>query len=131
MRGQQLQPDVRVDVLGPAPASSQPGLGLTAALGLYARVGANVGYAPNADARWIGDHWRGDVLARVILDPFREQRWGFSIGGGLSVRRHTYLAAVLDLEGPKIGGMLPAVQVGVSGGVRGAIILRRAVKDRR
>jgi hypothetical protein len=127
---QRIQPEARVDVLGPR-ASFQPGAGITAALGTYARIGANVGYAVESDRRFAEDHWRGDVIARVTLDPFRQQRWGFSAGAGLSVQRRTYLAVVVDLEGPAVAGMLPALQVGLSGGVRGGVVLRRAVTGRR
>jgi hypothetical protein len=125
------QPEVRVDVLGPRPYSVQPGAGVIIPLGYYVRASGGVGYAPRAAANLISDHWRADLLARVTLDPFRQERWGLSIGGGLSVRRHTYLAAIVDLEGPELRGLLPAVQVGVSGGVRAGVVLRRAVKGRR
>lgn len=127
----QVQPELRLDVIGPAQFSVQPGLGAVLAIGNYARVGAAVGYAVRPDTSLVADRLRADLLARVTLDPFREQRWGFSIGGGLSFRRRTYLAAILELEGPEIGGFLPAFQVGVSGGVRGAVILRGARKGRR
>jgi hypothetical protein len=117
--------------LGPEPYSLQPGLGAVAPLGYYVRVSADVGYALESNASFIDDRWRGDLLARVTLDPFRQQRWGFSLGGGLTFRRRTYLAALMELEGPEISGVLPAVQVGVSGGVRGALVLRRAISNRR
>jgi hypothetical protein len=128
---QRVQPELRLDVLGPTPASSQPGLGAAIALGNYVRAGAAVGYALEPRADLGADRWRADLLARVTLDPFRQQRWGFSLGGGLSFRRRTYLAAILDLEGPETQGILPAVQFGVSGGVRAGIVLRRALKGRR
>lgn len=126
-----VQPEARLDVVGPRVYSWQPGIGASASLGYYARLGVVVGYATQPDARFIDDRWRTDVIARVLLDPFREQRWALSLGGGLSVRRQTYLAAVLDLEGPEIGGVLPALEVGASGGLRGSIIVRRAVANRR
>jgi len=126
-----MQPEARVDVLGPGRYAWQPGVGLTAGLGYYARLTAIAGYAPSPDARMLDDHWRGDAIVRVVLDPFREERWGLSFGGGLSVRRQTYLAAVVDLEGPSTVGWLPAVEIGVSGGLRAGVVLRRAVKQRR
>jgi hypothetical protein len=125
------QPELRVDVLGPKPYSLQAGVAAIVPLGYYVRLSAGTGYAPRANASLIDDHWRADLVARVTLDPFREQRWALSIGGGLSVRRHTYLAAIADLEGPEIRGMLPALQVGLSGGPRVGLVLRRAVKGRR
>jgi hypothetical protein len=125
------QTEVRVDVLGPPPAAVQPALAYTMFAGYYARISAVAGYSVKERSDLIADRWRGDVIARFLLDPFRQQRWALSIGGGLSFRRHMYLAAVLDLEGPETRGFLPAIQVGLSGGVRGAIILRRAVPQRR
>lgn len=128
---QRIQPEMRVDVLGPSPYSVQPGVGAIVAMGYYARLSADVGYGVRQDATLIDDRWRADLLARVTLDPFRQQRWALSIGGGLTFRRRTYLAAIADLEGPEMGALVPALQVGVSGGFRGSVILRRAVKGRR
>jgi hypothetical protein len=99
--------------------------------GYYARISTIAGYSLSERSDLIADRWRGDIIARFLLDPFRQQRWALSIGGGLSFRRHTYLAAVLDLEGPERGGFVPAIQVGLSGGARGAVVLRRAVPQRR
>jgi hypothetical protein len=127
----QVQPELRVDVLEPRPHSVQPGVGAVVALGTYVRLGAVVGYALRGDSNLIGDRSRIDVLARVTLDPFRQQRRAFSIGGGVSIRRRTYLAVVMDLEGSEILGFIPALQLGVSGGARVGLILRRAIKGRR
>jgi hypothetical protein len=131
VEAQRLQPEARLDAIGPTPYSLQPGAGVILALGHYARVSAAVGYAVRPSPSLIDDRWRSDVLVRVTLDPFRQQRWGISLGGGLSFRKRTYLAAIVDLEGPEAGGLLPALQVGVSGGFRAAVALRRAVKGRR
>jgi hypothetical protein len=129
--GQRVQPEVRVDVQGSSRYTVAPGVGANLALGYYARVSAIVGYAPAEDTRFADDHWRGDLLARFVLDPFRQQRWGLSVGGGLSIRRQTYLAAILELEGREAKGFIPALQVGMSGGFRAGLILRRAIRGRR
>ena len=42
-----------------------------------------------------------------------------------------HLAALLDLEGPAWGRVIPAIQAGVSGGMRAGIVLRRAIPGRR
>lgn len=131
VHAQRVQPEARVDVIGPEPYSVQPGVGGVVALGYYARVSADVGYAVRGDSKLMDDRWRADLLGRFTFDPFRQQRWGFSIGGGLSFRRQTYLAALLDLEGPEWAGLLPALQVGVSGGWRAGFVVRRAIKGRR
>ena len=131
------QPEVRLDVLGPKTPSVEPGLGVNFALGYYVRLGLDAGFNVRRVDQFTsttgttGNAWRADLLTRFTFDPFRQQRWGLSVGGGLSVRRHTYLAAIVDLEGPELHGFLPAFQVGVSGGPRAALILRRAIKGRR
>jgi hypothetical protein len=132
LHAQKLQPEVRLDVLGPRPYSVEPGVGVVLPLGYYVRVGGAVGYALPLEPTLSGRRWRADVIARGTLDPFRQQRWALSLGGGLSHRRSTtYIAAIMDLEGPEMRGLVPAVQVGVSGGVRAGVILRRAVPGRR
>jgi hypothetical protein len=132
LEAQALQPEIRFDVVGPAPVSLEPGVGVNGRLGNYVRSAFAIGYDARGVEHRAGERWRFDLTARVTLDPFRAQRVGFSFGGGVSHRGSTtYLAALFDLEGPEVLGMLPALQVGVSGGVRGGIILRRALRGRR
>jgi hypothetical protein len=127
----QLQPELRADVIGPRPYTVQPGGGITVALGYYARVSASIGYALRNDTTLIDGRWRGDLLGRFILDPFRQQRWGFAVGAGLSFRQRPYLTVIAEVEGPELGRWLPAIQVGAGGGFRAGAVLRRAVKGRR
>lgn len=130
VEAQSVQPEVRVDVLGPPPASVQPGLGLNVPLGTYVRLGAAAGH--HVGARRGGNPVRADVIARVTLDPFRQQRFALSVGGGVSYRgSDVYLAALLDVEGPQVGPVLPALQVGASGGLRAGLVLRRAIPGHR
>lgn len=127
---QSLQPEARVDVHGPAPASLEPGAGVTRPLGTYVRLGAAVGFP--VVGRDTARHPRADLIARVTLDPFRQARFGLSIGGGVTVRgSRVHLAALLDVEGPALGRVVPAIQAGVSGGVRAGLVLRRAIPGRR
>jgi hypothetical protein len=125
------QPEFRVDALGPAPWTASSGAGLVVPFGYYARGSADVSYGLRRVAGSYRSAVRGDLLVRFLFDPFGEERWGLSVGGGLSVRRVTYLALVADLEGPSMLGFRPAVQAGVSGGWRAGVVLRRAVSDRR
>ena len=129
---QTFQPEVRFDGMGPRPYSAEPGVGLTYAAGYYARVSLGTGYALPLEPTLNGNRWRADLLVRGTFDPFRQQRVGLSLGAGLSYRRsRTYLAVVMDLEGREVRGLLPALQVGVSGGPRVGLILRRAIRGRR
>ena len=134
--------EARVDYLGPNPKSVQAGLGVNIPLGMYVRLAiVGAGGASWQDGE-SGASARGDVIARFSFDPFRERRWGLSAGGGLSVRYDESLAAsgdrwraliaiVLDLEGPLVGPVTPALQVGLGGGVRVGLILRGGDRFRR
>jgi len=118
------------------------GLGVNLSAGTYVRlelVGAGgASWWPN------GRHAsaRADAIARFAFDPFRERRWGLSAGGGLSARYdgealdggrrwRALIALVLDLEGPRAGGVAPAFQLGLGGGVRAGVVVRGADAGRR
>jgi len=125
------QPELHVDVIGPRPYSTQIGVGSSLALGTYTRVTTVAAFAPKRRPDLIGDAWRFDLLGRVTLDPFRQQRWALAFAGGVSIRRRSYLAAIAELEGPAARGFAPALQVGVSGGLRAGVLIRRALANKR
>jgi hypothetical protein len=104
---------------------------VTFAPGLYTRITAAGGWGPRPDGARERGAWRGDLLVRVTLDPFRQQRFALALGGGLTVRRQAALALLADLEGPALANWIPVLQVGVSGGARAGLILRRAPRNRR
>ena len=131
--------EVRLDILGGRPASVQGGIGLQIPAGTYVRVGLLAGAGTtldrDANARAAG---RVDVLARFLIDPFRQSRWGFSAGAGVSVRAdpgervRPRLFAALDLEGRRwVNGISPALQIGLGGGVRGGVGLRWSARTAR
>jgi hypothetical protein len=125
-------PELRIDVLGTDPTSVQGAVGVEIPSGYYVRIGLLVGggatIESDGESRAAG---RVDLLVRFLIDPFRQSRWGFSAGAGVSLRadpgekaRPQILAAV-DLEGRRSrGGLSPSLQVGLGGGVRGGIGLR-------
>ena len=128
---QRVQPEARVDLIGPSPYAVHAGLGVGRPVGTYVRVSASGAYGMRPID---GDHrpeWRGDLLARFTLDPFRQQRWALSVGGGITIRHRAFLVALADLEGSAVGGVVPAVQVGLGGGLRAGLVLRRAMRGRR
>jgi len=129
--GRAQQPELRVDVMGPRPYSTQIGVGTSLALGTYTRATAVAAFAPRSRPDLIADAWRFDLLGRLTLDPFRQQRWALAFAGGVSIRRRSYLAAIAELEGPARGGFSPALQVGVSGGFRAGVLIRRALANKR
>jgi hypothetical protein len=127
-----VAPEVRLDVLGGRPASVQGAVGVTIPSGTYVRIGVLAGVGPSVERGGpSGAAGRLDVLARFLLDPFRQSRWGVSAGAGVSLRAdpgdrvRPRLLAVLDVEGRRTGrGFTPALQIGLGGGVRGGIGLR-------
>ena len=128
-----VEPELRVDAIFGHEPAVQLGAGAQFALGYYVRLGVDgaVGVRTGAqsDSRLDG---RVDVLTRFLLDPFRQSAYGLSVGGGLSVRAEPgdrarpYLLVAAELEGRRVqAGFSPALQVGLGGGVRVGMVLRR------
>jgi len=126
-----LVPEVRVDAVGASPATVQGALGVEIPAGWYVRVGVIAGAGGSVEEGERVAAGRLDILARFRLDPFRQSRWGFSAGGGVSLlaregeQVRPQLLVALDLEGPRSSsGVSPSIQVGLGGGVRAGIGLR-------
>ena len=127
-----IVPELRIDVLGANPTSVQGAVGVEIPAGYYVRVGLLAGAGstiePDGVSRAAG---RVDLIARFLVDPFRQSRLGFSAGAGVSLRAdpgdkaRPQILAAIDLEGRRSrGGLTPSLQVGLGGGVRGGIGLR-------
>ena len=117
-----VTPELRADVIRINDTfGGEFGAGLQVPMGYYTRVGVTAAAGavqPNTTGRL-------DVVARFLFDPFLQQRWGLSAGGGISLRTRShdhvrpYLLTVIDLEGPHSpSGAAPSVQVGLGGGLR-------------
>lgn len=135
------QLEARADAaFGRHPAALVGG-GVLANAGAYVRLGvlAGVGVAsrgPGGLSGRVGVAGEAAVVARFLLDPFRQAGRGVYAGGGVGVRAadgagEPFLLAVVGVEGRRRGGLAPALEVGVGGGVRVAAVLRRARPDRR
>jgi hypothetical protein len=120
------QPEVRVDAFWTTQPTWHIGAGLTWRLGNYIRATAIGGRALTE-----GDSYRGELIGRATLDPFRRRRVALSIGGGLGIAHEAYLIAIAELEGPAWKGISPAFQAGVGRGYRAGVVLRRAIRGRR
>jgi hypothetical protein len=134
-------PELRADLIAGGQPALQVGAGLQIPVGVYVRadidaaVGSRLGDAPATRSRLDG---RVDLLTRFLLDPYRQSAWGISAGGGLSLRAEPgdrvrpLLLVALEVEGRRSArGIAPAVQVGLGGGVRIGVVLRRGLPQRR
>ena len=125
--------ELRVDALTQDRVDAVHALaGIALPIGTYTRVGLLAGGgAAQRSGSTVGSV-RADAIARFALDPYRQSRWGVSAGGGITVRHEPglgtrgHLALVVDAEGPARGGMAPAIQLGLGGGVRLGVALRGA-----
>jgi hypothetical protein len=136
---QGFQSELRVDGIFARSSGVEAAYGFTVPAGLYVRSGLVAGIGAGRH----GVEGRTDFIARFSLDPFRQSRWAPYGGAGLSGRYRSqldggsrgYLLVFLGVEGPlplgETSGWVPAVEVGLAGGARLGIILRRGVNARR
>jgi hypothetical protein len=135
------KPELRADVITGHHAAVQIGGGVQIPAGYYARIGVDVAVGlPTGSS--LSTHrsidGRLDLLARFLLDPFRQAAYGFSLGGGISLRAEAgdrvrpLLLVAADLEGRRsASGWVPALQIGLGGGARIGLVLRRGAAGAR
>jgi len=132
-----VQPEARADFINARAAAAHLGVGVSVAAGTYVRFGlvAAAGQAwRDGESEAAG---RVDALVRFVPDPFREFRWAPYAAGGVSAMYDTderwrgVLVGVLGVEGPSLGSVVPAIEVGFGGGTRVGAVVRRALPGRR
>lgn len=113
--------------------AAQAGAGIVFPLGVYTRLSVDGAAGPLWHDDAVHASGRVDVIARFLLDPLRETRYGLSVGGGITLpyadgdkRVGTFLTAVIDLERRMSRGVTPALQIGLGGGTRIGVVLRRS-----
>lgn len=136
---QRLQPEGRLDGIFAGNTAVHAGVGLSFPAGLYVRTGVVAGAG-------IGRHGldaRTDFIGRFSFDPLRQSRWAPYAGAGVSARFNStaeggargYLLFFLGIEGPlpaaRAAGWVPAFEVGLGGGTRIGLALRRGIRGRR
>ena len=136
---QKFQSEVRLDAILARTAGVEAAYGLSVPVGIYVRSGIVAGIGAGRN----GVEGRTDFISRFSFDPFRQTRWAPYAGAGLSGRYRSnldggdraYLLVFLGVEGPlplgELSGWVPAVEVGLGGGARVGLILRRGVNARR
>lgn len=130
-------PEIRVDAIVGHQPTVQLGAGVQLPVGYYVRVGvdAAAGIPVGNDQEPRRFDGRVDLLARFLLDPFRQRAYGLSVGGGLSARAEPgdrvrpLLLVAMEVEGRRSArGWVPALQVGLGGGARIGFVLRRGAR---
>jgi hypothetical protein len=136
---QPVQIEGRLDAIIARTTGVEAGLGVSVPSGIYVRSGLVAGIGVGRH----GVEGRTDLITRFSLDPFRQSRWAPYGGAGVSGRYRSrldggsraYLLVVLGVEGPlpfgQTSGIVPAFEVGLGGGVRLAVVLRRGITARR
>jgi hypothetical protein len=132
-----LQPEVRADAILGRANVYHAAAGVSSPLGNYIRVSVIAG---GGVATWKGESVasaRADLVGRFLIDPFQQQKWGPYAGAGVSVRGErgstgrAYLVAMIGVEGQPGKFLVPAVELGLGGGTRIGVVLRRALRERR
>lgn len=124
--------EVRADGRFGASRAARFGAGVNVPAGYYVRLGAAAGLGPVRQDRRTVAGAQVEAVARYLLDPFREIRWGPYAGAGVSAswedtaRWRGHLVALIGLEGPERGRWRTAVELGLGGGLRAGVVMRRA-----
>ncbi|HEY6089041.1 MAG TPA: hypothetical protein VD771_04545 [Gemmatimonadaceae bacterium] len=136
---QKFQSEARIDGIFARTGGVEAGYGFTVPEGIYVRTGLVAGIGAGRH----GLEGRTDLISRFSLDPFRQSRWAPYAGAALSGRYRTqldggaraYLLLFLGLEGPmpfgQTAGWVPALEVGLGGGARVGVVIRRGINARR
>ena len=136
---QAFQSELRLDAIFAHTSAVQAAYGFTVPAGVYVRSGLVAGIGVGRH----GVEGRTDLIARFSLDPFRQSRWAPYAGAGLSGRYRSeadggsraYLVVFVGFEGPLplggTAGWVPALEVGLGGGGRVGVIMRKGINARR
>ena len=128
-----VRAEARVDAIVARRTAAEAGAGVSVPIGVYVRGGADIaGGVIAGGAQPAGPAVRGDVFGRFLLDPLAEHRWGPYLTGGASYRAESrdhgrvYLLALVGVEAPRQGRVVPAIEAGYGGGFRIGLVIRRA-----
>lgn len=129
--------EFRQDITGAKDPGAHLGVGLNVRADYYVRLGVALaaGAVRRADGIWVGAP-RVDLTARYLLDPFGDRPRGWYGGGGVTLVQRpgesatAALQLLVGLEGRRGNTLTPSVELGVGGGVRLGVVLRRTRRTR-
>jgi hypothetical protein len=122
----------RLDAIAAHTPSLQGGGGFNIPAGLYVRLGATVAGGLSHRDGVTHAAARGDVIARFLLDPYREFPLGLYGLGGVSVMYDPFeqwrprVVVGLGIESRARHGRTVAAELALGGGVRLGVVVRRA-----
>src|SRR5688500_8445923 len=138
-RPQPVQHELRLDGLFANQTAVHAGYGVSVPAGLYVRAGLVLGAG-------VGRHGlagRRDLIGRLSFDPLRQSRrvlyGGADVSGRINLSEvsdaKAYLLFFLGVEGPlpdgRTRGWVPAIEIGLGGGARVGVLIRRGIHSRR
>jgi hypothetical protein len=135
--GSVVQPELRADLLAARSSAVQLAVGAVAPAGEYLRLGGDLGAGVAGGTGGPFFSTRADFYGRFHLDPRAESRWvpylvaGGSFRADQRARGRLYALAAIGVEGPAHHAVVPAFELGLGGGVRAGIVLRRGLANRR
>jgi hypothetical protein len=130
-----VAPEIRTDAIVARSTAFQLAAGAAIATGDYLWVGADLGVGV-VTGRPLEPSASLDVTGRLHLDSDGDTQWAPYLVGGMTFRADRgargalYLLIALGVHAPARAGIVPALEVGLGGGVRAGIVLRRATGRR-
>lgn len=136
---QRFQTEGRIDGIFSENTAIHAGIGVSFPAGLYVRTGVVAG----AGVGRHGVDGRTDFIGRFSFDPLRQSRWAPYGGAGVSARFNStadggakgYLLFFLGIEGAippgRTAAWVPAFEIGLGGGTRAGVVIRRGIRGRR
>jgi hypothetical protein len=131
-RPSRWRPGVRADAIVDRDPGAQIAAGVAVATAYNVRLSVDVGAGGVQRPAGVTATGRVDLLGRLVLDPYRQSRWGITAGGGIGQQfesgraPRTVAIVTLGVEGPSDGRWVRGVEVGLGGGIRAGVTLRRA-----